>query len=136
MAGNTIKTPGKEKKQKKNGNLSRFFSSMLDGTILSREKTEALLPFLFFLGFLAIILIFNTYYAEKRSRELEDIRKEITELRVRYTTTKFSLMYLSNQSAVARSLQEQGFVESTVPPRQISAHQRKKSIIGKMLGGR
>jgi hypothetical protein len=134
MAGNTIKTPEKEKKQKKNGNFSRFFSSMLDGTILSKDKAEALLPFLFFLGFLAIILIFNTYYAEKRSRELEEIRKEITELRVRYTSTKFSLMYLSNQSAIARALQDQGFVESTVPPRKITAHQQKKGIIGKMLG--
>lgn len=132
---NTLKKPEKEKAPRKQGKVSRFFSSMLDGTILTREKVEGMLPFFLFLTVLAIFLIFNTYYAEKKARRLENLRTEIVELRVRYITTKSELMYISNQSEVARRLRDRGFVESTVPPRAVVDQRPKQGLLSRLLSG-
>ncbi len=132
---NTLKEPKKAREPRKQGAVSRFFSSMLDGTILTREKVEGLLPFFLFLTLLAIVLIFNTYYAEKKARKLEHLRNEIVELRVRYITTKSELMYITNQSEVARRLRDRGFVESTVPPKPVIDHRPKQGILSRLLSG-
>ncbi len=108
---------------------------MLDGTILTREKVEAMLPYFLFLASLAIVLIFNTYYAEKKARELELLRTEIVELRLEYITTKSELMLLSNQTEVARRLHSRGIVESTVPPRQLEDPARQRRF-WQLLTGR
>lgn len=114
--------------------FSALVSSMLDGTILTREKVEAMLPFFLFLASLAIVLIFNTYYAEKKARELELLRTEIIELRLRYITTKSELMLLSNQTEVARRLQSRGITESTVPPRQLEDPARQRRLWQWLMG--
>ncbi len=119
-----IHSEKKGKKKKSNIPATRFFSSILDGTILTRDKVESMLPFLLFATILGIFLIFNTYYAEKKSREIESLRNEIIELRLKYITTKSELMVLSNQSEVARRLKSRGVVESVVPPRQLKEPER------------
>ncbi len=124
-----INAEKKEKKQVSDGPTSRFISSILDGTILTKEKVESFLPFLLYSTVLAIFLIFNTYYAEKKAREVESIRNEIVELRLRYITTKSELMVLSNQSEVARNLKSRGIVESVVPPRQLSAPEKGRRFL-------
>jgi hypothetical protein len=136
MSENKLKKPKKQKEPGKKSGAARFFSSMLDGTILTREKVEGLLPFFLFLTLLAIFLIFNTYYAEKKARKLESLRNEIVELRVRYITTKSELMYISNQSEIARRLRNQGFVESTVPPRPVLNQTGRQGIFNRLLSGR
>jgi hypothetical protein len=128
-----INSEKKEKKQTSSGSTSRFISSILDGTILTKEKVESLLPFLLYSTVLAIFLIFNTYYAEKKAREVESIRNEIIELRLRYITTKSELMVLSNQSEVARNLKNRGIVESVVPPRQLPSPEKEKRFLSGIL---
>ncbi|HSV88355.1 MAG TPA: FtsL-like putative cell division protein [Bacteroidales bacterium] len=118
MTTNTIKRP-KERPVKEKGSAGRFFHSILDGSLLSRDKVGALLPFIFFLVAIAIFFIANNYHAEKQAREVEALREEVKELRTRNTLIKAELMYLSNQSEVVRRLSDKGFVESTVPPRQV-----------------
>ncbi len=130
MAKNTlIHAENKEKQQASNRPSSGFISSILDGTILTKEKVESLLPFLLYSTALAIILIFNTYYAEKKAREVESIRHEIIELRLRYITTKSELMVLSNQSEIARNLKSRGIVESVVPPRKLPAPDKGRRFL-------
>ncbi len=133
MGENQYRKRKKEKTVTKKGAVSRFIQSMLDGTMLTRDKVGALLPFFFFLAGLALFFISNTYYAEKQAREVEALRKEIVELRTRHTLTKSELMYLSNQSEIGRRLQSRGFVESTIPPRQISDQRNNASILRKLL---
>lgn len=135
MGENHLKKPKKTKEPKKKGTSSRFFSGVLDGTILTREKAEAMLPFFLFLTLLAVVLIFNTYYAEKKARQVEAIRSEIVELRVRYITIKSELMYISNQSEVARRLSSYGFVESTVPPRPVVDQHKNKGVLTRVFSG-
>ena len=136
MAENKLIHSDKKEKKKDKKPAARFISSILDGTILTKDKVESMLPFLMYATVLGIFLIFNTYYAEKKSREIESLRNEIIELRLRYITTKSELMVLSNQSEVARRLKSRGIVESVVPPRQLKNPERPKRFSMGVLSGR
>jgi hypothetical protein len=136
MATNQFNKKKKEKVNGKKNAFSRLVQSMLDGSILGRESVVSLIPFFFFLTGLAFLLIFNTYYAEKKAREIEITRRQVVELRTRYINTKSELMFLSNQSEIARKLRSQGFVESTEPPRLVYDHTRRRNIFARMFTGR
>ncbi len=109
--------PQKNKKKNKNGAISA--QDILGGGFLTKERTIKHLPFLLFLAFLAIIYIGNSYYAEKNIRKIEKLQKEVKELRYEYITNKSKLMQSSRQSMVAKSLENKGIKESTVPPNKI-----------------
>ncbi len=129
MAENSYKEPVKEttgKKQKKGGGV---LSSLLNGSFLTFEKSPGLLPFLLFLSLLAVFFIGNTYYAEKKVRNIENMRHEVTELRTIYISNKAELMYLSNQSEIARRLSEKGIVESTIPPRIVREEESRRNFL-------
>lgn len=136
MAKNKYKDPVKDKKksESKSGNGNGFVRSLLNGSFLSNDKSPDLMPFLLFLSFLAVMLIANNYYAEKKVRQIEKMRSEITELRTIYISNKAELMYLSNQSEIARRLYDKGFVESTVPPRLLQPAEKKKFLFLRIPG--
>ncbi len=129
MGVNNFKKSNKENSSPRRGAISGFIQSMLDGSMLTRQKVSASLPFIFFIAALAIFFISNTYYAEKQARELETLRKEIIELRTRHTLTKSELMFLSNQSELLRRLKSRGFVESITPPVQISDQSSGRKLL-------
>jgi len=133
MAENTYKEPRKDTAGRKNtGKRSKFLAflrSLLDGSYLTLDRSPGLLPFLLFVSFIAILLIANTYLAEKKARRIETYRNEVTELRTIYISYKSELMQLSNQSEIARRLSHQGFVESTVPPRMINKNSRRNNFL-------
>ncbi len=133
MAENTYKKLEKEKSGTSNGRgLNKFVGiirSLLNGSFLTIDRSPGLLPFLFFVAFIAIMLIANTYLAEKKARRVEGYRNEVTELRTIYISYKSELMYLSNQSEIARRLSNQGFVESTVPPRVLHKNNRRSNFL-------
>ncbi len=104
-------------KNESNGSLK--FHNILDGTILTRENSIKLLPFIFYLSFLAVLYIGNTYYAEKTVRDIEKTKTELKELRYEYIATKAELMFQSKQSEVAKNLEDIGLKESTTPPQKI-----------------
>lgn len=127
---NQVKEPEQPKKQKKERrrrfNFSvtrllpgRFLTSILDGTILTKEATLKLLPFAFFLTFLAIIYIANTYYAEKTVRRIDVITREMKEIRYERVTAKSRRMFYTKQSEIAKRLDTTGIKESTEPPVKI-----------------
>jgi len=93
--------------------------AVLDGSILVREFVISSIPFLIFLTFIGTILIANTYVAERNSRRVESLSNEVAELRIKHKLTKSNLMYLTNQSEVARRLESSGLVPSTEPPTRL-----------------
>ncbi len=113
--------------------LGRFFSDMLDGSMLTRNTNSSVMPFILYLSGLALFLIFNTYYAEGKAREADQLRREMTSLRISYIHTKSEYMYLTQQSEIARQLRHRGFVESLEPPRPISKKQSGKGLIGRLF---
>lgn len=130
MTGNTFKEPEvveeepvvprpKKKKKKKEHPVLKGVQSILDGTILTRDKVVNSLPFLFYIMLLAIMYIANSYYAEKKIIGIEKIKKEIKELRSENITTKSRLMFYSRQSEVIKRIGPYGIKESLIPPRKI-----------------
>ncbi len=128
MSANSYKNTN-EKYKKKPNKLFKSFFSIIDGSFLTKSRIIDLLPFFFYLMGLALLLIFNSYYAEKKVREKEELRNELIELRIRYITTKSELMFITNQSEIARKLEERGLVESTIPPRVIEIPEKKRGFL-------
>jgi hypothetical protein len=127
MTENTKKKTRKKTKRTKKvpvdgrkvGNAIKEF---LGGEIL-KSGTFRFFPFLVFITFLAFIYIANNYYAERKIRKINHLRKELKELRYEYITTKSKLTELSKQSQLAKKLEHSGIVESTEPIKIIVAEE-------------
>ena len=96
--------------------IGTAMKNLLGGNFLNRESTFRLLPFFLFLTLISMFYIANTYYAEKKEREIQALRKELKEFRYEYITTRSELMNQSQQSEVARRLEAINIKESRVPP--------------------
>ncbi|MFW5891890.1 MAG: FtsL-like putative cell division protein [Bacteroidota bacterium] len=94
----------------------KILESILNGDFLTNSKSSNFLSVFFFVGGLSVFLIANNYYAQEKLQKVESLRNDITELRTIYISNKSELMTLSNQSFVAKILDDRGFVESNVPP--------------------
>lgn len=99
--------------------LGKSVGHLLGGGFLTRAGFIRWLPFIVFLGFLAIIYIANIFVAESNKRAIEKLTYELKEYRYEYLNTKSKLMYLSKQSQVANKLKSKGLKESTVPPKKL-----------------
>ncbi|MCD4679776.1 MAG: hypothetical protein K8S00_05250 [Bacteroidales bacterium] len=111
-----LEQKNQKKRIKSESRSSLKFHNILDGTILTSDNSIKLLPFVFYLSFLAVLYIGNTYYAEKTAREIEEIKTELKELRYEHIAAKSELMFQSKQSEVAKNLEVIGLKESTTPP--------------------
>ena len=144
MRSNTFKEPEEKKNEpeevhehpdkkdkKKNFSILKGIQSVLDGTILIRGKVVKSLPFIFYLAFLVILYIANQYYSEKKTIEIEKIKKEIKELRSEYITTKSKLMDVNRQSEVLKRAELYGIKESLIPPHKIFAERDTTKILKK-----
>jgi len=129
MNKNTVK--GKNDKEKSGGSnrILELFRSILNGKILAGEKVADSMPFILFLTAIAFLLIMNSYYAEKKGRVTEALRDDLVELRTRHVLTRSALMYLSNQSEIARRVEPMGLKESRVPPVIVVDDRRRSSGI-------
>lgn len=113
--------PTEKKSPPKNrGNkVARSFLNIFSGNFLSKDNVIHQLPFILFLTLIGLGYIANGYYAEKSVREISRTTSELKELKSEYITTKSELMFMSNQSEVARASAPFGLKESTVPPKKI-----------------
>ena len=109
----------KSSKAKKPNKIARSVLNIFSGNFLSKDNVIIHLPFLLFITLIGLGYIANGYYAEKSVREISHINTELKELKSEYITTKSELMFMSNQSEVAKSVASQGLKESTVPPKKI-----------------
>ena len=130
MKANTFKEPEvkeepeeiKEKPPKKKRKVNpviRVIQSIMDGTILTRDKVVKTLPFLLYISFLAMLYIANTYYSEKKVFEIEKVKRELKELRSECISIEAKLMYYSRQSEVVKRIIPYGIKESLIPPKKI-----------------
>lgn len=135
MTANQFKKKKKKKTKKESEVFSpgRIVSELLDGSLITRNTTAGAIPFIIYLTGLALFLIFNTYYAEKKAREADLLRREMTELRINYIQTKSQYMYLTNRSELAKRLRSRGFVEPTEPPQLIYNNSRNERLWHKII---
>lgn len=109
----------KPTKPGKKGVLAKILSSIFGGSFLTNEKAIQHIPFIFFLGLIAILYIANGYYADDKIREVNKISNQIKELRTEYISSKSDLMFVSKQSQIAKSVLEMGLKEPVVAPQII-----------------
>jgi hypothetical protein len=113
ISGDFLEKP--KAKKKRNTPLK----SIIQGTILTREKVVNQLPFLFYIVFIAILYIANSYNADKVIIESTRIKKANEEFRYAYISTHSKLMNVSRQSELAHKLVTTGLKELKVPPHKI-----------------
>lgn len=75
--------------------------------------------FAVFLGFLALIYIANAHYAERNVRKIQELRRELKEIRWYYMTLQAENMYNSRRSEVAKSVTELGLELPQEKPQKI-----------------
>ncbi len=109
----------KEVKPRKKGVLAKGLSAVFSGTFLTNQKTLKHLPYVLFLGCIAILYIGYNYYADDNLRLENKINKEIKDSRSEYISTKSDLMFASKQSEVAKATSQLGLKEPVVPPTKI-----------------
>jgi hypothetical protein len=118
-----------QRKKKKDPKIGKAAQSIMDGTILTKDKVVRLLPFVLYLTLLIIIYVANSYYAEKTMIQMDRLKQELEELRYQYISSKSNLMFIGQQSEVAKRLEKQGIKESKIPPHKIiqEKENRKKN---------
>lgn len=94
---------------------------VINGNFLTNKSSLKQAPFVLFLTVVALFYIANSYYAERKIRQINKINNELKELRSEYITSKSKLMFVSKQSEVAKTAEEMGLPikESTTPPGKI-----------------
>lgn len=91
---------------------------ILGGDFLS-TSTFTLFPFLLYVAFLAFIYIANNYLAETKIREINQLRKDVKELRYEYINAKSTLTQIEKQSEISKHLEKKGIKENTEPVKTI-----------------
>ena len=119
------KPSAKPSKPRKKGVLAKGLSSVFSGSFLTHEKNLKHLPFVLFLGLIALFYIANGYYADDKIREVNKISNQLKELRSEYISTTSDLMFASKQSEVAKSAAQLGLKEPVVPPVKIEVDSAK-----------
>jgi hypothetical protein len=104
------------------------FKDVLDGSLLTRDNVVSQLPFVLFLTLLLVLYIGNRYHAERVIRQSLKLQTELKELRAKAISTASELEYLSNQSQVARLVEQKniGLKYSDKPPVKIDSRRSRK----------
>ena len=63
------------------------------------------LPFVFFLFFLGLIYIANANFADKQVRGIQNLEKDIKDLKWRYNAAKADVMFNTKQSEVEKGIE-------------------------------
>jgi hypothetical protein len=107
---------------KKPGFMDKITEGILEvlgGEFLMHEKARKQFAFVFFLAGLALVYIANSYYAERTSRQIDAMNRELKELHYSYISSKSQLMQESKQSEMARKLKNSGLKESVQPVKRL-----------------
>lgn len=110
-----------EKSNKKNeaGNKpGSFIKELLSGTMITEKIILNNLWYILLLTLLAAVYIGNRFHAEKVTRQMTRLQREVKELRAESLATSADLMDLSRQSEVYRLVREKGLnlEELKAPP--------------------
>lgn len=106
-------------KKKSNNFFFRYIRPILDGSILSREKTEKNFPFAFYIIFLIILFISNTFRAQDTQRKINTTKEQVKAYRIKSIYMKSLLMESTRPTKMAELVKDMGLKESEVPPQKI-----------------
>jgi hypothetical protein len=84
-----------------------------------RKSVMVIMPYMFFLFFLGLIYIANSYYAEKSIRDIDKTGRDLKELRAEFITARNDLMYRSKLTEVAKAIEVKEVHEARIAPSKI-----------------
>ncbi|MGI4751764.1 MAG: FtsL-like putative cell division protein [Janthinobacterium lividum] len=96
-----------------------FFTLLFQKGVVSTEAATRMLPFIFFVAFLAMIYIANRHMAENNMRDIDKLSKQVKELSWDYKTTKAELAFKSTLTEVEKRTDTLGLKTSVEPPQKI-----------------
>jgi len=108
-----------EKENSKRETAAKRVMSVLDGSFLTRDSVVNNIPYLLFLFGIGIVYIGNSHFAERTVIQMDELNRDLKELRSEFISTRSELMFVSKQSEVAKSVEPMGIYESVVPPKKI-----------------
>jgi hypothetical protein len=106
--------------------LKKFsLKQWISGSLLAQKSFRQQLPFIIYLAFLSFLYIGNRYHAEKLTREINALQREVDELRAESINTAAELMFFCRQSQVQKRINEagMGLKEAVVPPTKIRRYE-------------
>ncbi len=92
---------------------------ILDLNFWSSDLILKNLPFVLFLGFLAVVYIANAHYAERNVRRIQVLQREIKELRWYYMSLESEIMFNSKRSEMIEKVKPLGLRPLTSTPKKI-----------------
>ena len=113
---NTVKQPPRSASGSLFGRVERIFR--ID-TSFERGLPTRFVPYILYFTIIGLFYIGNSHYAERMVRRMDQLEREVEDLRANYTTLKASYMYESKQSQVAKRVKALGLEESATPPYKI-----------------
>lgn len=83
---------------------------------LNYQSIVKQLPFILFLAVLAVIYIYNGHQADKVSRNIDQLTRDVKELKWEYVSKKKVVMFMSKPSEVAKAAAPLGLRELEESP--------------------
>lgn len=112
----TEKNDNKDKAKK--GRSGSFIRELLSGSMVSEKIILSNLGYVAVITVLLAVYIANRFHAEKITRQISKLQKEVKDLRAESLATSTDLMYVSRQSEVYRLVRDKGLnlEELKTPP--------------------
>lgn len=105
--------------------MRKAIYDILKGKLLLDDKANKNWRMLFYLFFLALIMIFSSHKAEKKVHEIALRNTEAKELRAQFVEGRSQLMKLQMESSIQKKLQPLGIKKSKIPPVKIIVKQNQ-----------
>lgn len=105
---------------KENSKLKKYISSLLSGSILSREQASKIYPYALFIAFLMFVYISNNLQMQRMHRREDSLKAQINELRAKSVTLTSIRMNNTRQSEVIKELERRGIdLKEAVTPSKV-----------------
>lgn len=103
-----------------------FIKELLSGSMVSEKIVLSNLGYWALITFLLAIYIGNRFHAEKVTREMSKLEREVKDLRAEALGTSADLMRISRQSEVYRMVKEKGLnlEEMKTPPYRLVVNKK------------
>jgi flagellar biosynthesis protein FlhB len=100
---------------------------IFDGTLFEGINFVKEIPYILLLIAMAFIYISNQYEAEKNALQINNLQKEIRELREKSISFASELMLMSKPSEISKMVEERGIglMDATKPPVKIILENKK-----------
>ena len=103
-----------------------FFQSLFVSDRFSSAAFVGYIPFIAFVGLLAIVYIANRHYAERNVREIDRLSREVKEMNWDYKSLSAEMMKQTTQTEIAKRVDSLGLKERVEPPKKIRLVKSKK----------